>query len=523
MKINQRTIFILLIFNFLVRLIIILLTNLGNDEVYYVQYALNPDISHFDHPPLVGLLIRLSTFNLYFIHNDFFVRLGALIIGSLNLFIVYKIGAMLKDRVTGLISALLYSSSFYTSIIVGTFILPDTPLSLFWLLSILAFIYFISNPQKFRYAIIIFGLTVGFGLVSKYQAIFLWVGATLYFLIYNRQTLFTSKFWISIGLTLIIFSPILYWNFTSDYSGINYHSERVGNKSWIPSFDYFFSEFFGQIFYHNPFNIVLIIIAFMQTFKQNIRSIDKKITFLLCCGLPLILLTLFMSLFNKTLPHWSGPAYFSLILITGYSCTSLENSMPKKSLRNIMVSGVFFFYLIVGSALFQIKTGFFSSSNRSEVEKIGRSDFTVDIGLWKKIANEIALKIDRDKLSNSSDCSNNYIFTHNWFPAAHIDYYYALPNNIKLFVTGNYKKQHEYIKINKLRGRIPLHSNVYYISTSNYYQAPEQTLVDKFENIETVEIIPIQIKNKTIVNLFIWKLIDLKEDINLHTTKDKIN
>ena len=91
LRIKNSTIFLLLAVNFLVRLLITLLTNLGIDEVYYVQYALNPSISYFDHPPLVGWIIRLFTFNLNFVYNDFFVRLGPLIIGTLNLYVIYKL------------------------------------------------------------------------------------------------------------------------------------------------------------------------------------------------------------------------------------------------------------------------------------------------------------------------------------------------------------------------------------------------------------------------------------------------
>ena len=32
----------------------------GNDEVYYWTYALYPDWSHFDHPPMVGWVSTLS-------------------------------------------------------------------------------------------------------------------------------------------------------------------------------------------------------------------------------------------------------------------------------------------------------------------------------------------------------------------------------------------------------------------------------------------------------------------------------
>jgi hypothetical protein len=40
---------ILIAFNFLIRLIAALTTNLGNDEAYYFTYGLVPDLSYYDH------------------------------------------------------------------------------------------------------------------------------------------------------------------------------------------------------------------------------------------------------------------------------------------------------------------------------------------------------------------------------------------------------------------------------------------------------------------------------------------
>lgn len=513
--INRNTILVILVANFLSRLAILLFTNLGNDEVYYVQYALNPAISHFDHPPLVGFLIRLSTFfNLHYVYDDFFVRLGSLLIGTVNIYIIYKIGVILKDTTAGLISALLYSSSFYASIIVGTFILPDTPLSLFWLLSILAFLRFISYKKYSGRWLIIFGITVGFGMLSKYQAAFLWIGAILYFAYYHRKIFLTPKFWISALMTFIIFSPVIYWNLNSEYSGIAYHSERVGGGSLIPTHKHFFPEFFGQIFYNNPLNVFLIAIAVFQIVKLKVKNANRKIVFLLSIGLPLIILMWGMSLYNHTLPHWSGPSYFSLMLVAAHFCVSEKRTINRKTVRNVIILGVFFFYLTLGIGLVQIKTGLLAAPNQNKIEKVGRNDFVVDLGLWKKISKKIKATIKADRLDNSAE-NDFYIFTHNWFPAAHIDYYYALRNDVKLFVLGDYKKLHEYMRINELRGDIPLHSDAYYITTSNYYQAPKKEWKEKFENTTAFDVIPVKLNGETRVNLFIWKLSNLKAHIAL--------
>ena len=68
----------------------------GNDEVYYWLYAKYPDLSHFDHPPMVGFFIQFFTGNLYF-DSEFFIRLAAIIPTSINMYVVFLIGSYIKS------------------------------------------------------------------------------------------------------------------------------------------------------------------------------------------------------------------------------------------------------------------------------------------------------------------------------------------------------------------------------------------------------------------------------------------
>ena len=80
----------------------------GNDEVYYWTYALYPDWSHFDHPPMVGWMIQLFSLNLLF-DSEFFIRLASVVIMTANTYIIYRIG---KDYSTPLPSMPLSSRAF---------------------------------------------------------------------------------------------------------------------------------------------------------------------------------------------------------------------------------------------------------------------------------------------------------------------------------------------------------------------------------------------------------------------------
>ena len=130
----NRILVCLLVASTLVRGFLAFWLEFGNDEVYYWTYALYPDWSHFDHPPMVGWLIQLFSLNLLF-DSEFFIRLASVVIMTANTYIIYRIGREIKDARTGLFAALLYTASIYAFVITGIFIMPDTPLMLFWLLA----------------------------------------------------------------------------------------------------------------------------------------------------------------------------------------------------------------------------------------------------------------------------------------------------------------------------------------------------------------------------------------------------
>ena len=130
----NRTLFWLLAISAVIRGLAAASIEFGNDEVYYWTYALYPDWSHFDHPPMVGWMIQLFSLNLLF-DSEFFIRLSSILFMTADTYIIFRIGKEIKSSQAGLYAALLFTASIYAFVIIGIFILPDTPLNLFWLLS----------------------------------------------------------------------------------------------------------------------------------------------------------------------------------------------------------------------------------------------------------------------------------------------------------------------------------------------------------------------------------------------------
>src|SRR5580700_6339417 len=162
----------------MLRMLVACSLELGKDEVYYQTYAQHLQWNYFDHPPMVALLIRFSTINQFF-HNEFFIRLGSILFAAAGTWMIFIIGRRIKNARTGWISAVLYSTSFYTSVIAGTFILPDSPQVLFWLLSMYLMIRILERelPNKYRTGLfILLGISIGACIMSKVHGVFLWFG-----------------------------------------------------------------------------------------------------------------------------------------------------------------------------------------------------------------------------------------------------------------------------------------------------------------------------------------------------------
>ncbi len=314
---TRKTVIILIAVATVVRMLLAAQVELGNDEVYYWTYVLYPDWSHFDHPPMVGIIAQIFSLNLL-LSSGFFLRLGSIILSAASTWIIFLIGKKIKNSQTGLYAAFLFTGSIYCSIIGGFSLSPDAPLVFFWLLAIYTMIDFLPAEKITsveRKKIIWFGIAAGLAMLSKYQGAFLWMGVFAYVLIYNRKWLKEYSFYLAGIVSLIALLPVLFWNVKNNFISFTFHGNRV-TPSWEIRPDYFFTEIFGQVAYNNPVNYVLIVIALIALYKKK-EFIERKYSrTLLWITIPLWVVFTSFSIFRSTLPHWTSPA----IHFTDFAC-----------------------------------------------------------------------------------------------------------------------------------------------------------------------------------------------------------
>jgi len=470
----QRKILLLIIISTLVRLIIASTIELGNDEVYYWSYALKLQWNYFDHPPIVGWLIRLTTANLL-LHSELFVRLGAIISSAVCTLLIFNIGTIINNGRTGWFASLLYTASIYSSIIAGTFILPDSPQMVFWLTCVLLLIKISRIPayhSRFVLLWCLFGAASGFCIMSKVHGIFLWVAVALYALFVKPDWLKHRGIYLAAVITLIIISPIIIWNIQNHFISYTFHGSRVSLAGAGIHAEGFIRELAGEIFYNNPVNFFLILSNLFLAFKGNLPADKKDILLLLFCSLPLIIVLLFISIFRDTLPHWSGPAYSCLLILPAIKSASFANKNPSHIPGAIKAALAFIILLTVaGISVINFYPGTLSKEKQGLLT--GTGDVTLDMYGWKEAGQKFDSLYKSDVRKNIMPYGSSIIVS-KWFPAAHTDFYIASKTKQQIAGIGDIFNLHQYYWLNKYRKQIGKGDFAYFIVPSNLYN--EQTL-----------------------------------------------
>ncbi len=500
----QRSLYRLIVFTTIVRCILAANIEFGNDEVYYWTYALHLQLCYFDHPPLVAFFIRFFTFNLT-LNNELFVRLTAIIGAAINTWLIYKILSRIKNEKAGWHAALLYTGCVYTTFISGFLIIPDSPQVVFWLLCVYLLIKIFVLKENQAKNFLWFGIAAGIATMCKVHGVYLWFAAVLFIICFDRKQFLKPHLYLSGIITLIIISPIFIWNYNNSFITYTYQGARVVINNGV-QLSSFLREIFGEIAYCNPVIFALILITIIKTIRKRLFVTSRELFWLLIfLSLPLILVLWAVSLFRDTLPHWSGPAYISLLIFTAfYAEKSFKETSFKKILRsaNVLVLAV----LVIAFSIINFLP---ASLGKKDEQNLGSGDFTMDLYGWSDFKNDFKKLKDADVQTHQMN-NDAVILSNKWFPAAHLDYYVAKPLHMKLYAFGPLFDIHNFAWLNKENGALKKGDDAYYISPSNYSSVPDSSLINSFSLTEPPVIIH-QYRNKVPVrNFYVYRMKNFK-------------
>ena len=512
-----RGVLYLILISTVIRVVLALILELGQEEAYYWTFALYPELSNFDQPPMIGWFIQLFTNNLYF-HGEFFLRLASIVCGSARIWIVFIIGRRLKGESAGFYSALLFSSSFYLSIISGVLILPEAPQTLFYLLSLYFLIEGIiprdpncdESRVICRMALIMAGIFIGMAMLSKFSSILLWLGVFTYALFYNRSLFRKGELYISFIISLLFLIPVYIWNFRNSFIGIDYLS-GLTHLSQGFSLKTLLEALYIPFLLNNPVNIFII---FMSLNYHRVKHFitDSYISLLLSLSIPVILVSIVFSAFSESFIYSISLGISPLIFLAGAYITTLVNEREIGVVSSSLKYSITFFILVLIFGIVHIYTGLFNTSFllKNPEHKIGYNDITIDRYGWRRLSQEFGKIRDLD-IAMGKISERSYILEFGHKEAAHSDYYLARPNKTIVKCMGHVEETRKYAWITKKLGGIKTGESAYYIESSRDNFSAVEFGKKHFERVERASVIYIKRMNKPVVRYHIYRLINLKE------------
>lgn len=326
----------ILIINIL-KIFLISITTLIDDEAHYVLWTHHLPFGFFDHGPGIAFFIKIST--LLFGNTEFGVRFGSILFSIVISFILFSFIKNEKDENTAFISVCLFNIiPFFSGL--SLIVTIDTPMFYFLILTIIFYYKAIFYNKKYFY---LGALFFALSLLSKEGAIF--IGASIYIFILlsskRKDILLSKEFYISILLIPIIYSPFIIYNFQTDFSFVKFALDRQLQKpgGLMRTIEFWIS----QLALFSPIFFILFCYLNFRYFLYK-KRLEKDLYFVLLSFIPFIYI-LQKSFKNKLEANWALFMYSGALFFVSFFIGKYWNKKSMKSL--FFINSILSFIMIV--------------------------------------------------------------------------------------------------------------------------------------------------------------------------------
>lgn len=474
---------------------------LGNDEVYYAQFTARPDWSHFDHPGMMGWLgwllggWALPT-------QPFFVRLLPLLAGSINMLLMHRVGVLLSgsERV-GVWSAVLFGTNVYAGVICGVFLMPDAAQSMFWLAALAVWLSGLKqgwrSPWHQTQHAVSLGLLLAAAMASKYHSAFLVAAILGHAVSPNAPRGAWRTAWLAALVASIGGVPTLLWNVREGWPTFRFHSARVMPESGLHP-EWLLQEILGEFAYQSPPVFILIVLGLVAAVRGKLGRLGRvERSAVLWAALPLWLTFLAVALFRKTLPHWTGPAFLSLIPFGAMWLDRQHRSLPRG-----LVVAVGAHALVVLAALLHIRLGWGAPSQQQGLAS-AHADHTLDVYGW----DQTTAAWQAFLTATHVDPHRTLLLSPGWFPTGHVAFSMGRPTGTAVAAIGSLNDVHQFAwwhVADSLDERI--FDQVFFVSDARNRREPPQGCDWDVAGADPVLIIPIHRGGKVVNEIRIFRV-----------------
>ncbi len=486
--------FVLLIL-FVIRLILITKIDLVPEETYYWQWSRHPALSYYDMSPMVAYTIALTTL-FGKLNSQFFVRLAAPVISLLLSYLVF----LSLKKITGkTIPSLIWAVLLNTIPIlnVGSVLIVYGNLQmLFFSLTVLFLIYLIVTGKDFYWYLI--GITAGLALLSKYTAVFIYPIILTFLLLSkkHRKYLLKKEPYIAFLISVVIFAPVIVWNFLNDFASFRHLMTLSGGYK---NFDVFLNNLFlfigSQAGIISPFLFAVIIASMFAGLYLGLKEKNDIYIGLSTASVVPFLYFIYQCTKTTVQPNWPVFLYFPAFLLSFLLTLRLYPAFKYKPerIKKIIIYfyglsfsvGIIFSVIIFISPYYRPVGKFFNV-------KIGKSPLRDMLG-WRKIAKGV------DKILSEHKKDRLLIAARRFQTASELAYY--VKGKPQTYSFNYFMRNNEYSVWNDFKNKKG--RNFLYVIDTRYGKTIEKSLCMNFAKC-------LLIKKATIKNKYGQKIRTIK-------------
>jgi 4-amino-4-deoxy-L-arabinose transferase and related glycosyltransferases of PMT family len=348
------------------------------------------------------------------------------------IFFIYKFSKRIyKNEHTAWLGVLI--ATFVPLVFTGSHIMThDIPMIFFasfaWYFLYLA----IEEGQKKAWYWV--GLFFGLALLSKFQAVLIALAALIMIILRpsKRKILLTKEPYIACLMGLIMFIPVLYWNWSHHWAAFLWQSQHGIHQTIRLKHELEFIS--GQMGVFSPF---LFILLGYYTIKRLIhwKTISSESTFLIFCFLPVFCFFGVTSLTKAAEANWPAVGFFPAIL---FLSGELGKSLPSLSVFKRRLLQIYLGFAILISILllsFVRYPELFITKLHLEIKP--GAIMTNSIYGWDRLGQKVDQIIDEKIQSKNQPVP---IFGDSYQTAAELQYYVSKP--VAVFTTRQAHRCH---------------------------------------------------------------------------------
>ncbi len=446
-------------------------------EAYYWNYSRHPALSYFDHPPLAAYFIKLTTIVGV---NEFSIHLAAIILSALMSLVVFRLASILFNEKTAFWSGVAINLTFIYAL--GSLIItPDTPMLLFWALSMIA-CYKIDQGLGNIWWILL-GIFIGAGFMAKYPIVFAGLGAILYFVISRRRIRWYATGWpyLSLLVAVITALPVIIWNYQNDWASFAFQTgRRAGEMSEFRP-DFFFGYIGTIIGIYGIIPIPLLFAGLWYSVKRFVLGNYSNHALIACFSAPLLLFLLPISLGSWVKMNWTAPAFIGIYIAAAYYYNCKADSSRLIRILGKLSIGFLLLTFIVVHILILYPGAYF-----------GKGDFFAG---WEKLSGEVE-KVRLDMPQPYFICGYEYK------TASELAFYLKdHPETVSNNIIGRTGLQYDYWSDpDTLVG----YNAIFIYDRRNKIKNPAH-LTDRFEKVEIESVVKIEKGGKEVTEFYIFR------------------